>query len=148
MIYQNDEGNPEPIKKWGCYYYALLNELYKRFPLGELTNKVAIEWWNKFLKNGRPDVDGEMFIENAQNICDDIAGTGKVTFLGKYYPNHRIATNEFAIEYWRNEYIQDGERKVVYHFTGTDYDPWKGGSRTKREGQLVGYRIFRINGDK
>lgn len=138
MVYQNDKEFPVHFNKWACYFLCIMVMLHRMFPeLGELTHDKALTFFKKEQENGVTDVAADMTIEAAQQVVDDYVGVGKVVYKGKALAPWVNLGNEWLISLW--------ELGSTLHFVidgNEPYDPWASGSKTRRLGKLIQYRVF------
>lgn len=147
MIYQTD---PEltsvypQIGHAGCFFMAILRALAMNF-MKDFDHETVLEFYKRELVNQRPDVDPEMFVQSAQNLCDDFVGPGMVKYVGKVSAQHRALEDELLWGEWHrpgadfSHFVwMDGLGDTRDHVA---YDPWSAqGSRSVAEGSLVSQR--------
>ncbi len=125
-----------------CYVMSILYHLNAQFGIPEWTHQAILDLDS--LEMVKHDLDPDQTIEQPQKFVDDVVGSGKVLFRGKFDASYNPAANEFEI--------------LVYHYEGANfdhfvagngysvpiYDPWRGGSESVAKGQIIGKRIYQI----
>jgi hypothetical protein len=144
-IYQTDSQFPTAIQEWGCFFLVILKKLSLLYRpdiwnYGEIVRIYEQEEINHDLKS-------DLTVSTAQGICNDVAGIGRVHYLGAAGPDFQTGAglpsigvrSEFAaLEYRRPEVD-------FSHFVLEDpfYDPYSAeGSLSVKLGKVIGKRIF------
>lgn len=142
MIYQNDPRLPAPIHFYGCYLLSLCERISNSFGLF-FDERLVLNTLTKGQAEGW--IDFQITLMQPQKICDYIAGSGKVLFMGKYPASYFSQDNEKEICCWHkegasfNHFVSGNGRGVVV------YDPWnEHGSDSVKNGTLISKRIYRI----
>lgn len=127
------------IKKYGCYYFALVWLGWWRTNLSVSADLLNEGLYLLLQKKGW--MDENCFIKRPDKILQWMGVD--VTGVRKEPSNYRPKPNELCIGQWKHEH--DMSHFVVMRDGCVVYDPWfskEGGSKSVREGRLISYRIF------
>ena len=138
-IYQTDPQFPTAIQEWGCYFLSLLKKLSLLFRPDIWNHGEIVRIYEQ--EELDHDLGSDLTVASAQGICTDVAGLGKVHYLGAAPSDQATGGNQFSI--------------LVYHRDGVDfnhfvlespfYDPYSAeGSLSVKIGKVIGRRIFDI----
>ena len=137
MFHQNDV-EISPMAEWGCYFCSILR-LDEDLTGQTWTAREVLKLWSKNCAEG--DIDYEATVLDPQGLCDDLKAGLK--FLGKFGPDYlprpcerEILLLEHPVSKYKHFVVGNGKGALAW-------DPYPG-SKTAREGRVIGKRIYKI----
>lgn len=141
MILQTDSRLREEIRVWGCYFMSLCCAANK-YAGTEFTPLMINDLVDKFQARGfmQTDEQYKCFVKEPEMILQYLGL--QAIYVGKIEPaSHTLNPDEFHIQRWKApghiSHFVLGARTME-----CGWDPW-GDSRSVRDGQIMGQRVFR-----
>lgn len=142
-IYQTDAQFPTAFSE-ACFVMSMCKQFVLRLGMISIWSYSEL---TRIYENENMDHDmrSDLYVNNIQDFCDNVAGKNKVKYLGSFASDYSTAANQFEIlEYHRdgtdfNHFVcGGGHGKVIY-------DPWSAtGSLSVAKGKCIAKRLYQI----